>query len=334
MKTYKYFLQGTLFLLGLFIFVRSIQAVGLKNLEIILPSLENRGYLVFFIYPFLNFWDAWGWKVVFPSYVQDKVKFSHLFFIRLAGEAINNITPFVDIGGEPLKISLLDACSGIGKKLSIYSIVIGRSILFFSEIIFWILGAGLILFYFHVPSSWKLVFFVTIFIFILLCIFIFASQRKGFFITFTGHLNRLKIDFGIFKKFKTHFQHMDHEIALFYSGKDSRFLYSMTLYFLGWLAGSVEIYFMFWIVGAQVSVTQAIILESLLQLVRSVSFFIPLNLGAQEAGLALIASWMGYSPASGVAVSLIKRIRQLIWVGIGFVIWGFYIRIGKVARTT
>ena len=81
---------------------------------------------------------------------------------------------------------------------------------------------------------------------------------------------------------------------------------------------------MFHMVGVPLSLLQAVMLESLLQLVRTASFFIPANLGTQEGGLAFFAQLLGFHPALGVAVSLLKRLRQLLWTGIGFTIWGMY----------
>ena len=83
-------------------------------------------------------------------------------------------------------------------------------------------------------------------------------------------------------------------------------------------------YFMLQLLGVPVSLVQAVMLESLLQLVRTASFFIPGNLGTQEAGLAFFIQLLGYHPALGVAASLLKRARQIVWTGIGFAIWGGY----------
>ena len=40
--------------------------------------------------------------------------------------------------------------------------------------------------------------------------------------------------------------------------------------------------------------------------------------------LAFFIQLLGYHPALGVAASLLKRARQIVWTGIGFAIWGGY----------
>ena len=77
---------------------------------------------------------------------------------------------------------------------------------------------------------------------------------------------------------------------------------------------------------------EAFLLESMLQLVKTASFFIPGNLGAQEAGLALLCQWMGYEPSAGIALSLYKRFRQLVWTAAGFGVWGLYVIIKRYGK--
>jgi hypothetical protein len=52
-------------------------------------------------------------------------------------------------------------------------------------------------------------------------------------------------------------------------------------------------------------------LESLIQAVRSAAFFMPGALGVQEGGLILLGAVVGLGPEVALALSLIKRIREL-----------------------
>ncbi len=58
--------------------------------------------------------------------------------------------------------------------------------------------------------------------------------------------------------------------------------------------------------------TDVLILESLGMAVRAGSFLIPAGLGAQEAGFTLLALAVGLPGESGFAVSLCKRVRELV----------------------
>jgi hypothetical protein len=99
---------------------------------------------------------------------------------------------------------------------------------------------------------------------------------------------------------------------------------AMLLNGIGWIFGGVEMYFFCRILGFNMSVLEAVMLEALLQLLRTGSFFIPGNLGVQEGGLAFLAVQMGFEPVLGVGLSILKRFRQILWTAIGFVILAVY----------
>lgn len=282
MKKYKRILPFIFLIAGGLVFFRVLQNVGPGHLKIIVPALSGLGPLVFLIYPFMCAWDALAWRELFPKASQSSIPFFKLYTIRLAGEAVNNITPFLDIGGEFLKVSLVRRFLGIDAKSAAASVVMGRIVIFLAEILFWVFAV------FVIERASAAI--AAIFACALLTFF----AAKYFF-------KRYKIETGFpFRAF--------------------------CLNFLGWASGGVEMYFMFRLVGAEISFFQALMFESLLQLVRTVSFFIPGNLGAQEAGVAFLAQTMGYPPFFGVAVSLLKRMRQILWTVLGFVIWGIFER--------
>jgi len=100
------------------------------------------------------------------------------------------------------------------------------------------------------------------------------------------------------------------------------FLKSIAFGFLGWAAGVLELYLTLYFLGAPAGLRELCIIEALLQLVRVGSFFIPLSLGAQEGGLIVIFTAMGMAGPLGLAVSFARRIRELIWIGLGMLLSG------------
>ena len=57
-----------------------------------------------------------------------------------------------------------------------------------------------------------------------------------------------------------------------------------------------------------------LVIESLGQAIRSAAFFVPGAIGVQEGGFMAVGILFGIGPEVGLAVSLIKRIRE---VGLG-----------------
>lgn len=81
---------------------------------------------------------------------------------------------------------------------------------------------------------------------------------------------------------------------------------------MAWLASGVWLWVIFRLCGAEVDLMSAIAIESLLAALRGVTVFIPASIGVQEAGYAALAPVFGAGPEIGLAVSLLKRGRDII----------------------
>ena len=78
------------------------------------------------------------------------------------------------------------------------------------------------------------------------------------------------------------------------------------------ITSSFEIWFVLRLLGHPIDFSAAVILESLTQAVRHLAFFVPAGLGVQEASLVLFGHALGISSELALAVSLAKRIRELL----------------------
>ena len=78
------------------------------------------------------------------------------------------------------------------------------------------------------------------------------------------------------------------------------------------------LYFM----GVQIDWVRAFVIEVFIKTANSAFFFVPAALGVQEgAGYAVLAA-LGIGGEIGVALSIVKRIREISWAGFGlFVYW-------------
>src|SRR5260221_5371798 len=83
------------------------------------------------------------------------------------------------------------------------------------------------------------------------------------------------------------------------------------LHGLAWLLGSLEVWIGSWLMGAPISITEAVILESLSQGLRSTAFVVPSGLGVQEGGVIALGSLLGISPEIALALSFVKRVPDL-----------------------
>jgi putative membrane protein len=92
----------------------------------------------------------------------------------------------------------------------------------------------------------------------------------------------------------------------------SPLLVAGALQFVALISGSFEIWFALRLFGHPVGAAAALVLESVTQAVRHLAFVIPAGLGVQEAGLILFGNALGISSELALAVSVAKRMREVL----------------------
>lgn len=73
-----------------------------------------------------------------------------------------------------------------------------------------------------------------------------------------------------------------------------------------------ETWFALKILGHDVGFEDAFVIESLINIVRTMSFAIPGGLGVQEGGLVLFGAIVGISPEVALALAVVKRMREAV----------------------
>jgi putative membrane protein len=104
---------------------------------------------------------------------------------------------------------------------------------------------------------------------------------------------------------------LDHELrACLRRGR--RLLTSGALQLAALISGCFEIWFALRLFGHPVGWATALVLESMTQAVRHLAFVVPAGLGIQEAGLVIFGHAFGISGELALAVSMAKRIREVL----------------------
>ncbi|MCG3176693.1 MAG: hypothetical protein MOGMAGMI_01652 [Candidatus Omnitrophica bacterium] len=324
-------LAATVFLLaGSVLMALTLRSVGWAELLAAVRAVGVPGTALFLcVYPLACAWDVAGWRMLFPPSASPRVSLGPLYGIRLAGEALNSVTPFADVGGEPLKAELCAEKFGILRREALSSVLAGRAVLLYSEVIFWLIGLALAWPRLPRSGSWQAAMWVTLLAGIGLCVGVYALQRGGIRAAVESVSAWLRLRLP--DRVREGLREVDRYVSEMYTARIGAFGASMALHLAGWIAGAGEIYVLFRLCGIEAGLTEALILEALLHLTKTASFFVPGNLGAQEAGLALGAAWLGIPPAFGVAASLLKRFRQIIWGLAGIAVLGWYRR-GRPGR--
>lgn len=87
---------------------------------------------------------------------------------------------------------------------------------------------------------------------------------------------------------------------------------SVLLQFAGWIASGLWLWVVLRMMGTGCGVWTAIAIQALVEGLRSATVFIPASIGIQEAGYAALAPVFGFAPEIGLAVSLLRRGRDVV----------------------
>lgn len=274
---------------------------------------------VFVIYALYFGADAVSWQVTLDSVTMNLRWAGRLFVVRMIGEAYNNITPMASLGGEPIKAWLLKTNYNVPLSDSGASLVLAKTASMFSLVVFVAIALVLILGHDDLSANDKtmasaglawLVFNVVVF-------FLMQHLKLS---TFTAtRLGRTRLGERM-----THFiaglQSVDEQFARFYKHHRGRLVLSMSYAMANWLLGVVELYYILALIGHPVGWWDAWIIEAMVQMIRTAAFFIPAGIGAQEGALMLACNALAGSPNIGVAAALVRRFRELVWIGISLAI--------------
>jgi putative membrane protein len=90
-----------------------------------------------------------------------------------------------------------------------------------------------------------------------------------------------------------------------------RLAVAIGLHFVSWIASAMGAWFALRLAGVDIGAGAVLAIESLVFAVRSATFFAPMGVGVQEATYALIGPLFGLSVEMSLALSLLKRAREL-----------------------
>ena len=94
--------------------------------------------------------------------------------------------------------------------------------------------------------------------------------------------------------------------------------------FLNWPLGVLEIYVLMQFLQHPISFADAWLFDSVAQLVRAGTFFIPANIGTLEGSLVLLGASLTSSLELGLAISVIRRVKDILWIILGLLIWWLF----------
>lgn len=303
------------FLGGLGLLTALIAYQGFTEVAVTLTTAGGGLILValFHLIPLLA--DTLGWYCLLDPTVRPPLR--TLLWARWIGESINGLLPVAQVGGDLVKARLITQ-RGVPGPLAGASVVVDLTVAVFTQIVFTVLGLGLLVLYLG-GTQVVLAILVGLIISILLLGGFYLVQRRGLFTGLARALERLASGRD-WLSLVGGARALDAAVIRLY--QNPRALgYACGWRLLGWIVGTGEVWLALYFLGSPVSLFEALLLESLGQAVRASAFAIPGALGVQEGGYLVLGGVLGLGPEVSLALSLSKRVRELLLGLPGLVVW-------------
>ena len=270
---------------------------------------------------------TWGWSVAFPD--DTRPRFSRLLRVRLAADAISFFT-IRGLTGEPLKVMLL--YDQVAAPVAAAAIALERLAFAIVSLVIAGIVSTVAVRLLAMPGAWDAVFTLLSMgtVLALAILAEVARHRQGDYlgrlVTRLGRLVGRPLESSRGVRFV-----LDVEDALLelLRGDRRRLIILTVLPVVCYLLTAFEVWLVLWAVGEPIGAMAALAIDTFARLGSVASAAIPAGLGALEASNAAPVAMLGLG--GGGVLALTRRVRALLWAGVGL---AFYPRVKRPARTS
>jgi len=248
-----------------------------------------------------------------------------LYLIRMAGTAINYVTPTGTLGGEVVKGALLGSESSKTRAAS--GVIIGKLSYVLAQLLFIATGSVAIL--------WRVGLPVKLWVSLIVSSVILGSGIIGFLLVqkygklgaVLRWVSRWNIGRKQLDRFTSVMNEVDDLLREYYRERPFDLPKSMIWHVVGFVCGIVQVWYFLHLVGGEAPFKSIAAIWFLGSWFDLVSFPVPAGIGVQEGSRLLIFDALGLTRLQGLTFGLSLRIEQIFWalagmVSYSIVTWG------------
>lgn len=275
---------------------------------------------VMLVWMFIYLLNTLAWRLVLGA-AGAEIRFSRLLAVYVSGCALNTITPFLAVGGEPYRAGVL--ADTLGLPGSVSAVVLYRLVNLLAHLL--LLATGILLGMALLPMGLSLRLAL-----VAVCLalggtgyWVHTIHRDGIFVPAIGWIRRLPVFHRAARMLDKHAAELATMDALFtdaYRHRRARFIAALSIEYLTRVMMGLEVYIIIRGAGVPVSFWAALFIYVIYSIIINVIFFIPLNLGIRESGLMLGLHGFAMAPLLGVYLGVVIRIREAAWVLLGLLL--------------
>ena len=291
--------------------------------EAVVAALAAAGLGAFWLVPYHALpltLDALGWRSLIrlrPEH-PEAASVPYLFWVASIREAVGSVLPVVRIGGEVAGVHLVTR-RGLPLAFATATVVVEVTVTLLSQIVLALFGFVLLAVF--VGRGSLFVHALPAVAVALAIVGIFVLFQHGGLVGFCGRaLRRLTGLEVLAGKNGDTAAEIDRDIRAIYR-RGAALLWCFAGQIAGLLVGAGEVWIALRLMGRPVDPLDAMILEAGVQALRTGGFFVPGALGIQEMGLVFLGGVLGLPADLMLAVSVLKRLREIVYGGFALLSW-------------
>lgn len=252
---------------------------------------------------------------------QPRLPFFRSYAINVAAFAINYLTPFASIGGEPYKI--VAASQWMGAQNAAASTLNFRLVHMQAHALIFLTGVALAFALLPVGAIATPVLAVMAIVLVVLNGLLFAVHREGVVERLFDLMSRIPFVNRLTKRLEPRRDaliEIDRQLVAFHHSHPARYYAALAAEYFARVLSMLEFYIIARAVGTPVTFGTAFLIGGFSSLVVNLFFFMPFNVGSKEGGLYLIFAALGLPARLGVAAAVLSRLREFAWIGIGLLL--------------
>jgi putative membrane protein len=246
---------------------------------------------------------AFAWIALLPP--EHRRGLHHFYIARLVRDSIADISPFSPVGGMVAAARLM-FLKGMNGAYASASVAADATTEAMAQIAFLAFGVTIAVLHLGgiMDSGWLLQSLAAVLLLGIPGIMgLIVLQKRG-----SAFIEKLAYRFFPQGAQGVSFGEAIHDIY----DQPGRLAASAAWHLVAWVGSGIGTWIAFHLVGVEISLLDALALEALLCTIRSVAVFVPAAIGVQEGGYAALAQLFGLPAEAGIAVSLLKRAREIV----------------------
>ena len=266
-----------------------------------------------------------GWAACFSG-PQRHVRLWRLCLVRMAGGAINQVTPTADLGGEVMKVVLLGAL--LPRAQAMAAVIIDKTSIALAQMSYLNMGTVYVAGHLSLPAGTQRGLHLTTGLIALGLGGFIICQRYGLLSAFVHRLRDCKYGQARLHLLSQRLASMDAHLMTYYTAHPWRFGRSLLLHFLAFVFDAVHTYILLCLLLGENApgFVKAIVVTVAVATLEQIFFFVPGRLGTMEGIRFAVLSALGIVDVYSLAFGIVARLHNLFWTGLGLLAYAVCMR--------